>query len=368
MGGEGHITGDTDGTLEYAVHKKSLYPYLVNASGDWTARDDVRNVFVMGSGNSGFAKAKQQHNEWMTADPAARPKGSSHRTLGAEFGIGKEIGDYVDAPVMILKSCIGNRALGWDLLPPGGEQFDYTDSKGTTYTYAGYGDSPARWVKGTTPVPIGWKAGLQYDGDVSIAKTILADLDTYYPGATKSEVAGFLWWQGDRDSRDAALADRYEHNLVHLIDQLRKEFNAPKAKFVAASLGQNAKGEKQRGWQILDAVLAVDGASGKYPQYKGNVAGVYTHPYSKGSESGSHYGGNAETYMEIGQAMGSAMVDLLKTSSVTVQHDCKKSCDCSCLPAGYRHPSRAADGSCGCLHPNTGTTIWKCCGKSDILV
>jgi hypothetical protein len=31
-----------------------------------------------------------------------------------------------------------------------------------------------------------------------------------------------------------------------------------------------------------------------------------------GSSSGSHYGGNAETYMNIGQAMGAAMVELLK--------------------------------------------------------
>merc|ERR1711957_261305 len=98
---EGHITGDSEGTLEYAVHNKSLYPYLVDASGSWKARDDVRNVFIMGSGNSGFAKAKLQHDEWMTADPSARPKASSHKTLGAEFGIGNEIGNYLDAPVMI---------------------------------------------------------------------------------------------------------------------------------------------------------------------------------------------------------------------------------------------------------------------------
>ena len=59
-------------------------------------------------------------------------------------------------------------------------------------------------------------------------------------------------------------------------------------------------------------MLAVDGASGKYPEFKGNVASVYTHPLSKGSSSGSHYGGNAETYMNIGDAMGEAMVKLLK--------------------------------------------------------
>ena len=68
-----------------------------------------------------------------------------------------------------------------------------------------------------------------------------------------------------------------------------------------------------RGGKILEAVLAVDGTSGKYPEFKGNVAGVYTHPLSKGSSSGSHYGGNAETYMNIGEAMGKAMVKLMSS-------------------------------------------------------
>merc|ERR1712188_166580 len=121
------------------------------------------------------------------------------------------------------------------------------------------------------------------------------------------EVAGFFWWQGDKDSRDMGLATHYEQNLVNLIKNLRKDFNAPNAKFVTASLGQTAMGAKDNGGKILDAMLAVDGKSGKYPEFKGNVAAVYTHPLSKGASSSSHYGGNAQTYMNIGEAMGAAM-------------------------------------------------------------
>ena len=61
----------------------------------------------------------------------------------------------------------------------------------------------------------------------------------------------------------------------------------------------------------MDAMFAVDGKSGKYPEFKGNVASVYTHPLSKGGSSGGHYGGNAETYMNVGEAMGKAMAKLL---------------------------------------------------------
>jgi hypothetical protein len=60
-------------------------------------------------------------------------------------------------------------------------------------------------------------------------------------------------------------------------------------------------------------MFAVDGESGKYPEFKGNVATVYTHPLSKGGNSGSHYGGNAESYMNVGEAMGRAMVELLQS-------------------------------------------------------
>ena len=49
----------------------------------------------------------------------------------------------------------------------------------------------------------------------------------------------------------------------------------------------------------------------KHPDLKGQTATVYTHPLSKGGASNSHYGGNAETYMNVGEAMGKAMVDLL---------------------------------------------------------
>merc|ERR1712151_291157 len=104
-------------------------------------------------------------------------------------------------------------------------------------------------------------------------------------------------------------------NLVLLIKALRKQFNAPNAPFVTASLGQTEKGATDGGGKILDAMLAVDGTSGKYPEFEGNVAAVYTHPLSKGGSSGSHYLHNAETYMNVGEAMGNAMVELLKTEA-----------------------------------------------------
>ncbi len=302
MLGFGHVNakkGKAEGSLEHAVKEKKLYSYLVDDVGEWTVRKDVRNVRVMGSGTGGM---RNFNNEWLTITGG---------NIGPEIGIGHHVGYVTDAPVMMLKSCIGNRALGWDLLPPGSEGFEFTDDKGVTWVHPGYRGTPERWEKGTEPKEIRWYAGMQYDGDIARAKMVLAELDKYYPGARSYEVAGFFWWQGDRDSRSAALCSRYEKNLVHLIKQLRRDFKVPDAKFVCATLGQTEKGSTDNSVKILDAMLAVDGESGKYPEFKGNVASVYTHPLSKGGSSGSHYGGNAETYMNVGEAMGRAMAELM---------------------------------------------------------
>lgn len=296
--------GKAEGSLEYAVKVKKLYPYLIDEKGNWTVRKDVRNVRVMGSGTGGM---RLFNNEWLTI------KG---RTIGPEIGIGHYLGYALDAPVLILKSCIGNRSLGWDLLPPGSPSFEFTEKdrktgRVITWHYAGYRESPLRWEKGTQPKPIKWYAGMQYEGDIARAKKVLAELEKYYPGAKKYEIAGFFFWQGDKDRYNAGHASRYEQNLVRLIKQLRKEFNAPQAKFVCATLGQTKKGATGNEGKILEAQLAVDGSTGKYPEFKGNVATVYTHPLSKGGASNSHYNGNAETYMNVGEAMGRAMIQLL---------------------------------------------------------
>jgi len=292
MVGAGKVQGDKDGALAYAVQEKKKYPYLVDDEGKWTERKDVRYVRVMNN--------RQFNNEWMSIEGDGK--------IGPEFGIGYYLGHAVDAPVMILKSCIGNRCLGFDLLPPGSEQFEF-EEKGKTMVHAGY-KGFGIWEKGTKGPTSGWYAGTQYDADVAAAKRVLKQLDKYYPGAKGYEVAGFFWWQGDKDMRNPAHFERYEKNLVQLIKALRKDFNAPNAKFVVATLGQTKKGATGNEGTILEAQLAVDGESGKYPEFKGNVATVYSNPLSMGGASNGHYNGNAETFMNVGEAMGEAMVDL----------------------------------------------------------
>lgn len=279
--------------LEAAVKQKNKYPYLVDKDGTWVTRQDVRFVQYM----SGKGPLR---NEFLCVKPS---------NLGVEYAVGHALGDAIDAPVMILKVCIGNRSLGWDLLPPGSKRFEEGDK-----VYAGYKDSPDSWPKGTEPKPIGWYAGKQYDDDTADAKKVLANLGTHYPEATKHEVAGIFFWQGEKDAGSPVHSAHYEQNLVAFINSVRKDLNAPNAKFVIATIGEATKGMTGNTGKVLEGHLAVDGASGKHPEFKGNVATVYTHDMAQGGGGNGHYGGNAEVYMDVGEAMGKAMVELLKNT------------------------------------------------------
>ena len=278
MLGFGKVSG-----LEAACRDKRLYPYLVEEDGSWTVRRDVRYVRVMCSGSG---PSTTYNNDWLTVSG----------NFGPELGIGHHVGHVTEAPVLLLKSCIGNRSLGYDLLPP--------NAKG----YEGPRDPSKRPRSGP------WYAGVQYDGDVAAAKAVLKDLSSHYPGARSYEVAGFFWWQGDKDFRNAEHAAAYEENLLLLIESLRKDFDAPEARFVCATLGQTRKGATGPLGQILDAQLAIDGDAGKYPAHRGLVASVYTNPLITGGSSSGHYGGSAETYMNVGVGMGKAMARLILAS------------------------------------------------------
>ena len=267
----------------------------------------MRNVHVMdarGAGLTEFTKFRDVKNEWLTVK-----KGH----IGPELQFGYLMGDHFEEPVLILKACIGNRSLGWDLLPPGSKRFKHGGR-----TYAGYKDTPGSWVEGEEKKKVNWYAGRQYDADITHAKEALKKLEKYYPGYKGQgyEVAGFVWWQGHKD-QNAAHASRYEQNLVHLIKTLRKDFNTPNAKFVCATIAFNGDKLSGHGLTVANAQLAVSGEKGKYPEFKGNVKTIDARPFwhdksVSPSGAGYHYNHNAETYMEVGNALGKAMIELLR--------------------------------------------------------
>lgn len=309
------IRTDIPGTLQTLVKQQKKYPYLLDDAGEWAARKDVY-----------FYDARVKKGSPLNAT-------SNGNSIGPELGFGYVMGQVLDEPVLVLKSCIGNRGLGWDLLPPGSARFEAEvterDGKKTKKVFAGYKDKPDSWVmdpaKGidTPPPPfvdkagkpIDWYAGKQYDTDIGDAKAALADLAKIYPEYKGQgfEVAGFVYWQGHKDQSEVYAA-RYEHNLTKLIPALRKDFDAPNAKFVIAT-GCGNPGRESFGLQIAEAQLAIGDAK-KHPEFAGTVKSVdqrdlWREPDVSPKNQGYHYNRNAETYLETGVRLGWAMADLL---------------------------------------------------------
>jgi alpha-galactosidase len=164
--------------------------------------------------------------------------------------------------------------------------------------------------------PVEWWAGKQYDEDMANAKAALADLAKIYPGYQGQgyEIAGFVYWQGHKD-QNPVHASRYEQNLVNLIKSLRKDYNAPNARF-ALAVGCGNPGREGFGLQIAEAQLAMNDTK-KHPEFAGNVKCVDSRDFWREVAvspvaQGYHYNRNAETYMEVGLSLGWAMADLLK--------------------------------------------------------
>ena len=138
------------------------------------------------------------------------------------------------------------------------------------------------------------------------------------------EIAGYAWWQGHWDQGNARTAGRYEQNLVQLIEQMRKYYESrypdniiTNAPFVLATIGFDGWDMDGDTLTVADAQLAVDGDTGNYQQFDGNVRTIESRHYWRSSDvsptsTGYHYNHNAETYLLTGDALGRAMIDMLE--------------------------------------------------------
>ncbi|MCX6854645.1 MAG: cadherin-like beta sandwich domain-containing protein, partial [Verrucomicrobia bacterium] len=268
MVGFGRVAGTGSDTLQSVTQTEKKFPNLITSTNAWTVRQDVLYRGVI----SALGDA-----------PLAPGFGESTDSFGPELGFGHVMGYLHGEPVLIIKTSIGNRALGYDFLPPGSVRYNYGGT-----TFAGYGDYDDFPQGGTAPVTGPWYAGKQYDdsfldeqdmgakawvsgvaytsgahvkngGNIyksKIAHTsaaanapgvgaswttnwsvfnvtnvvdVLDNFATEYPQwATRGfEIAGFGWFHGwnDGQSNTTGHASRYQQNLAQLIKQLRLYYN-----------------------------------------------------------------------------------------------------------------------------------------------
>ena len=263
------------GDLEIVTKRDKKFPYLIDAEGKWTVRNDVY-----------FQEARVEKKEGGSPLSATSNGG---KTVGPELGFGHVLGTYHDEQVLLIKAAMGNRALGYEYRPPS----------------SGRKTPPEEWE------------GKEYRLIVEGVRKTLKNIAKVVPGYKGQgyEIAGFVWWQGHKDGFTPEYIVEYEKNLVNLINDVRKEFKAPQMPAVVATVGFGGYGLAEKYQQIHKAQMAV-GDPKKHPEFAGTVASVDIRDFwreidesPKGEDY--HYNRNAETYMLVGDALGRAMVRLL---------------------------------------------------------
>ncbi len=280
---EGQGVVDMDHPRDYNGGKGNLntvmaanparYRHLKGAASNWAVRDDVYIRFrnkqgVMKGGltigYTGYGSEKSRHH------------------IGPELQIGHQLGDAVDAPVLLIKTAWGGKSLYKDFRPPsaGGEVGDY------------------------------------YTKMHAEVKEALNGIDKEFPALASRhiEIAGFIWFQGWNDMFNKDALEQYENNLVHLIKNVRKEYAEPNLPVIVGELGN---GGPKAGKNMLAIRAAQKAASGR-KELGGNVKFISTTAFARPKEQspnvghGHHWFGNAESYFLIGDALGRGMVDLLR--------------------------------------------------------
>lgn len=251
------------------------FPWFADAEGKWTVRNDVT-----------YWDVRLSTEPFGSGGPLSAT--SNGKFIGPEVPFGFVMGTYHDEPVLLIESSIGNRSLNWDFRPPSSGRTDPANE------YEGY----------------------EYRHMVEGVHNVLKNLDKVVPGYTGQgyEITGFVWFQGHKDS--GSTKEAYEKNLVNLIQDLRKEFNAPDMRAAIATVGFDGFKLLDGPWKgVWEAQMAV-GDPKQHPEFTGKVATVDTRGFwrSRGESptgTGYHYNHNAETYVLTGDSLGRAMVELL---------------------------------------------------------
>ncbi len=211
--------------------------------------------------------------------------------IGPEYSFGLVVGSQLGDKVLLIKYAFGGKSLAVDFRPPG-----------------------AVAQRGGT-------VGPYYTGMVARVNQVLASLSTYYPAYTGGgyEIAGFAWHQGWNDRINTAYTAEYEANLTNLIRDIRTQFSVPNLPVVIGDTGMD--NAPIGAGSLIEAQGNVADPA-RHPEFAGTVITVKTKPFDYGvllgaSDEGYHWNWSAESYFNIGESMGKAMMTLLPAVSST---------------------------------------------------
>ncbi len=281
-------------------------------------------------------------DQWIVRDDAFIKYGNRHGGLtigygspkrtGVELEFGTVVADHFDEPVLLIKTCWGGHSLfklfrspsaGMPPMEALEDELKKAQERVTKNNEKNNKNDPL-----PTMADIKEPYGSSYRKMLAEVKDVQENYGELFPAlkGKKLEMAGFVWFQGWNDQYGAQ--DEYESNMKHFINDVRKDFDAPKLPFVIGVMGQNGSKEPKGAMlTIQTAQLAMN----EVPQFKGNVKAIRTdvlvdkaaeelYPHWRerfeewqktGGDFGYHYMGSAIWFNRIGRAMGDAMLALM---------------------------------------------------------
>ena len=288
MEGHGIVAADPKrnggkGSLEFVAKDPATAKHfapLLDAAGKWRTRDDVFITYLDRKG------------------PLTVGYGANELKIGPELGFGWVMGDALEEPVLLIKCAWGGKSLAVDFRPPSAGKPPYSLGEKNDAAIA---QDPAI-------------VGKYYRETLALTKAALANIKELVPGSDgKYVLAGFGWHQGWNDRINDKFTAEYETNMMHFINDMRRELGAPELPFVIAETGMTGPEEKHpRALALMKSQAAV----AEHPEFKGNVAFVSTRAFwrpqdQSPSKQDYHWNSNGETYYLIGESIGEAMKRLL---------------------------------------------------------
>lgn len=269
MQGQGVVSMDGErdynsgkGNLVWSMahsQSKELLAHLKDKDDNWVVRDDVTISYKV---NDAVRKGG------LTVGYTGYGN-SSH--IGPELGFGDVVGDHYKEPVLLIKTAWGGKSLFQDFRPP--------SSGGVT--------------------------GPVYQQMVTEVKEALKDL-----GDTKYELSGFIWMQGWNDMISKEATAEYPENLIHLAQDIRKEFNAPNLPIVIGELGNGGPAELDSDMDFFRKAQQAGAEKIPHSVFVTTSAFARAPEMSPNPGHGHHWSGNAESYYLVGRALGKGILSL----------------------------------------------------------
>ncbi len=313
--------------LEYQAFKgdnRKRYEKFTDGEGKWKQRDDV------------WIKFFDRHGKLTVGY-------GSPGAIGPELDFGFTVGDYLDAPVLLIKTAWGGKTLGCSFRPPSSGMPDEATLA------AALAKARQRNPK-TTMEDIKAPYGQYYRAMVKEVRDTLANRDTLFPElkGRDCEIAGFVWFQGWNEQYNETFIANYDRNLQNLIRDVRKEFKTPKMPFIVGEFGCDGPTGRYVSKAKLD-IRKAQAAFKKNKEFEGNADFVSTTCFwdykiekmyedtkkirgglasgkmteaqaqairdlfaQHGSDKGYHYLGSPKIFCDMGRAFGEGMIKLLK--------------------------------------------------------